>query len=821
LAENLGSIRAEIILKIDRLQQSAKKASNSIRELGNNISKEMSNAKKDIKDAFETIGVNADSAKTALIGAGVGIAGGLLAMSAGAQETEKTFRKFEAQTGLTGKELENFNKKIKDSYLKGYGEDLAEVSDTYQKYQRSLKLSAKETQKLTEGSFVLRDLYDYDIQDSLNAVTSIVKNFGVEGGKALDIVTKSAQQSGDRAGDLLDTFGEYSQQFSKLGFNAEEFAGILVRGLQDGQFNTDQLGDSVKEFGVNLLELAKEDDKNLKDIIGNKKVYSKIVKGLSKDTKNTAGTMELVNAKLKAEKDLVKRNALGTALYGTLWEELGGDAVLALTEIDGGLKDFEGSNKKANETLKGNKVTMKEVSRQLKSISDEFGTRLAPYISKAIIKLSEFLTKILDFVEANPVITKIGVAFGIVASVISTLLGVVILIYPYIQTAITVFTALSGVLGTVVGAVLAFIGTIGALPIIIGVAIVALVALIIWKWEEIKEFTISIWNSIIEFFKGLPETLKNLWNDFFDWLISFTQSTGENVNSIWEDILSFITSIPDKIYTFFTQTLPKFVGFVIGTFLKLHIKLGKEIYKTYTVYLPNLILTGLTKMYNFFTSTVPKILSKIGELAVKGTIKFLQFRNMLIQKAKEAITGAYNWIKQLPGKVISIGISAYNKAKSVGNMIKNGLINTIKTLPGKVSQIIKDAIKGVGSLGSKAYSALKNIGRNMWNGFKQGMGIHSPSYIEKAMFKINDASKAMRETLYNDIKSLKKLPNNNTLRNLAGNNITNNNSSNRRIINNFNSPLVSVGNGEKIPAGYNLGTNVYNEILKKMRGEGV
>lgn len=818
MAENLGSIRAEIILKIDKLQQNAKKASNAVKNLGNNIAKEMSNAKKDIADAFDNIGVNADSAKTALIGAGVSIAGGLLAMSAGAKDTERQFNKFEAQTGLTGDQLKEFNKVIKETYLEGYGDDLGEVTDAYQKYQRALGLSAEETKKLTEGSFVLRDLYDYDIQDSLNSVTSIVKNFGIEGGKALDIVTESARLSGDRAGDLLDTFSEYSQQFSKLGFSAEEFAGMLVRGLQDGQFNTDQLADATKEFGVNLLELAKEDDENLKSIIGNKQVYSKVVKGLEKDTKNTAGTMELVNAKLKAEKDLVKRNALGTALYGTLWEELGGDAVLALTEIDGGLKDFEGSNKKANDTLKGNSVTMKQVSRQLKEVSDEFGDRLAPYIAKAITKLSEFLNKVLDFVEANPIITKIGIAFGVLASIISTLLGVVIMIYPYIQTAIAVFTSLSGVLGTVVATIMSVVGAIGAFPIVVGVAIIALVALIIWKWEEIKEFTIMIWNSIIEFFKGLPETLKTLWNDFFEWLKSFTQSTGDNVSSIWEDILSFITSIPGKLYKFFTETLPKFVGFVIGTFIRLHIKLAIEIYKTFTVYLPQLILLGLTKMYNFFTSTVPKILYKIGELIVKGQAKFIQFKNAMIAKAKEAVTGAYNWIKKLPGKVVSTGITLYRKAKSIGNMLKNGLVNSIKTLPSKVYKIIKDAISGIGELGSKAYSALKGIGRNMWNGFKQGMGIHSPSYIEKAMFKINDASKEMRKNLYKDIESLKKLPNTNALNNLAGSNITNNN---RRIINNFNSPLVEVGAGSQIPAGYNLSTNIYDEIFKKMRGDGV
>lgn len=819
MAENLGSIKADIVLKIDGLKQGAKNAQKAVKEMGSSISSEMSNMKKDIGESFNKIGLDADTMKATLLGSSVAIAGSLVALGISAKNTEQQFSKFEAQTGLTGKELNDFKESIKETYLKGYGDDLNEVSDTYQKFQRTLKLTSDETKKLTEGSFILRDLYDYDIQDSLNSLSSLMKNFGIDGGKALDIVTKSAQMSGDRAGDLLDTFSEYSQQFSKLGFSAEQFAGMLVRGLQDGQFNTDQLGDSVKEFGVNLLELAQEDDKNLKDIIGNKKVYNNVIKNLGKDTKNTAGTMGLVNAKLKAEKDLVKRNALGTALYGTLWEELGGDAVLALTEIDGELKNFEGTNKKAGDTLKGNKVTMEQVTRQAVELANAFGDRIAPYLDKALNLASKVINKLLDFVETHPIISTIATVLGVVASALAGLLGIVIMVYPYIQTAITVFTALSGVLGTVVGTIMAVVGAIGAFPIVVGVAIIALVALIIWKWEEIKAFTIMIWNSIIDFFKGLPDTLMELWTSFLDWFSNFMVGFGEKSKSIWNSILEFIKSIPSKLFKFFTKTLPYFIGWVIGSWIKLQIKLHLLIINFFVIQLPNLILKGLNLAKRFFTEFIPKMLYKLGELIIKGQAKMIQFKNMMIAKAKEAITGAYNMLKQLPGKIINIGIQAYSKAKSTGNMIKNGLINTIKTLPSRVSQIVKDAISGVGKLGQKAYSALKSIGKNMWNGFKQGLGIHSPSYIEKAMFAINDAGFNLKKDLTSNFKSLSKLPQINDLSRLVGGGITNNNTANRNTTN-INAPLVTISDAGQLDAGLTISGGVYDEVLKKLRSGG-
>jgi hypothetical protein len=41
-------------------------------------------------------------------------------------------------------------------------------------------------------------------------------------------------------------------------------------------------------------------------------------------------------------------------------------------------------------------------------------------------------------------------------------------------------------------------------------------------------------------------------------------------------------------------------------------------------------------------------------------------------------------------------------------------------------------------LAGAAFSKAKSIGSSLWNGFKDGMGISSPSFIEKAMFAVHD-----------------------------------------------------------------------------------
>ena len=40
----------------------------------------------------------------------------------------------------------------------------------------------------------------------------------------------------------------------------------------------------------------------------------------------------------------------------------------------------------------------------------------------------------------------------------------------------------------------------------------------------------------------------------------------------------------------------------------------------------------------------------------------------------------------------------------------------------------------------RAFNAAKSFAKGLWEGFKDGLGIHSPSFIEKAMFAIQDAT---------------------------------------------------------------------------------
>lgn len=145
----------------------------------------------------------------------------------------------------------------------------------------------------------------------------------------------------------------------------------------------------------------------------------------------------------------------------------------------------------------------------------------------------------------------------------------------------------------------------------------------------------------------------------------------------------------------------------------------------------------------------------------------------LIKLFADGITGAINWISKLPnrianwlskipGTIVSWIGSAANKTRELGKVMIDGVVDIIKKLPGKVTEWFQKAIDAIGKLVRKAWNGAKEFAKGLWNGFKSGLGIHSPSFIERALFDIEDQAKATTKNLSDSISELnsnaKELP---------------------------------------------------------------
>ena len=103
---------------------------------------------------------------------------------------------------------------------------------------------------------------------------------------------------------------------------------------------------------------------------------------------------------------------------------------------------------------------------------------------------------------------------------------------------------------------------------------------------------------------------------------------------------------------------------------------------------------------------------------------------------------------------MNFGSEALTKAKEAGQNIVDGVIDTITGLTGKVWDVLTDVGSTIKNAGSNLLSSAKSAAGNLWEGFKDGIGKHSPSYLEEAMFDIVDTGKWMLDSMKSDFRTL-------------------------------------------------------------------
>ena len=259
-----------------------------------------------------------------------------------ASDLNKALNDLQSSTGMTEQEMEAYRSVMENIYNKNYGESFEDVSDAISQVVTQIgKMdSGAGLQNLTENALVLRDVFGYDVNESVRAANALMQQFGIDGDQAFNLIAQGAQKGLDFSGDFLDSINEYSVQFSKMGFSAEDMFNIFVSGAENGAFNLDKLGDAVKENAIRVLELS--DDSNA--------AFESI--GLDADVmreKFAAGGESAKEAFLQvmtglaAMEDPLEQNTTGVQLFGTMWEDLGPQVTTQLGVIQGGIDGTKNS----------------------------------------------------------------------------------------------------------------------------------------------------------------------------------------------------------------------------------------------------------------------------------------------------------------------------------------------------------------------------------------------------------------------------------------------------------------------------------------------
>lgn len=309
----------------------------------------------------------------------------------------------QASTGASAEQMKQIEEAARAVFSSGMGESFDEVARAMSTIKQVGGLDGKDLESATKNAMALGKTFDMDVNETARATSALMKNFGIDGQKAFDLIAYAAQNGANKNGDLLDTFNEYAVQYQALGFTAEQFAAHLVKGAEDGAFSIDKIGDAIKEFNIRAKDGSKSSMEAFAALgLNGQKATQMFAAG----GQSAQVAFAEVVKRLSEMEDPVARNAAGVALFGTQFEDLEVKALEGFKAIQGSLPQIEGTMQQVSRAISS------DLGSQLRIVSRSFMDLLLPAADSAAKAITEQMPKISKAMAAlAPQIEALSQAF--------------------------------------------------------------------------------------------------------------------------------------------------------------------------------------------------------------------------------------------------------------------------------------------------------------------------------------------------------------------------------------------------------------------------
>lgn len=635
-------------------------------------------------------------------------------------EYDQAANQMAASTGLVGDELANLESVMQGVYSSNFGESFEDAANAVAEVYKQTGLLGDALEATTEGAFALSDTFGYDITESARAAKAMMTNFGVSGEEAMSLIAAGAQNGLDYSGELIDSINEYSVQFAKLGFAADDMFHIFQQGAESGAWNLDKVGDAIKEFSIRAIDGSDSTTEAFKSLGMDAEDMMEIFAAGGDEA--SAAFQDVVNALIDMD-DQVQRDALGVALFGTMWEDLGVDAVAALADISDGAYDTENALEKIN-SVKYDDLdsAMEGIKRKAEvalvpaaqKVTDAF-ISIAPKVESAITAVSPYITALAE--QIGPLIENVislgEQGFGFVAEKVGELApvvsdfvqnGIVFLkdnmdtllpivsgltaafaAYKAIMLATTAVQKIKAALDakqlTMTGFLTAAQSALGAamtavnwpialIAVTIG-AVVAAIVVLIQHWDEVEAAA-----------KKLGKYLEKIWKGIKDKITKTFKQIGSTISKTWDNIKSTTAKIWNNIKASISD---------IWTAIKTSVSNAVNNVKTTISNVWEKIKSTTSSVWNSIKSTISNIWSSI-----KSSV------SNAINSVKTTVSTVWETIKTTTATV-------WETIKTTISTVWETIKTTVKTAVDNVKQTVSDVFGSLLAIMRAPFDSIVNI----------------------------------------------------------------------------------------------------------------
>lgn len=340
--------------------------------------------------------------------------------------------------------------------------------------------------------------------------------------------------------ELGDQIDELSQ---KTGVSTEVLSGYRVA--------AEQAGIPLDAFAASMGILAQ----NMVSFDAGAKETNAALASLGVETKNSDGSLKSLDAVMLAVADKFKSmedGATKAAAAKKIFGRAGMDLIPVLN------LGSEGLQKIYQDTLAAGMVFTKEgaqgaskfddsmilLKNSVQGLGGTIATNLMPALAPLITNITKIIQGLSGWIAAHPGLMKVLVPLAAAIGVLATVIGPILIMLPGLSLA---FTALTGPIGIVVGAI---------------AGLIAIGTLVVTNWTTIRDFLIgvwtgiqtaatTIWTAIIGFFGGLWTTVTGIftgaWESIKSGFVAFGVAIGETVQGFVQSIVDKFTWLWDRV----------------------------------------------------------------------------------------------------------------------------------------------------------------------------------------------------------------------------------------------------------------------------------
>ena len=464
-----------------------------------------------------------------------------------------------AATGEATDRTEQYQQVLTNIYKGGYGEDFQDIADSISQVKTQMgNLNDDELQGVTEDALALRDTFGFEVNESVRAAKMLMDQFGLSSSEAYNLIAQGAQQGLDKNGDLLDSINEYSVHFKQNGLNATDMFNTFKLGAESGAFSIDKVGDAIKEMGIRMKDGSATD--SLKAM---KLDADEITQAFGEGGEKASWAFgEVVNG-LKNIEDPIEQNQAGVAIFGTMWEDLGAEAVLSMTEVGDQFNELTDTMGQIKEVKYDDVGSMFEaLKRNVEMLVLPLGNALMPILQQVIQFIMDNMPAIEGLIsQIAPVITDLfsqllPPLMQLMQSIMPVLFNLLQQIIPFVtQIVQTILPVLVQLMNTLLPPIMQIVQTL--LPVLMQ---------LIQPLLTLLQPIITLLTPIVNLFMTLLQPLMQLISTILPPLVSLFTSIIQTILPPLQSALTGVANVLGGVFSAAFSSINNIISGVISAF---------------------------------------------------------------------------------------------------------------------------------------------------------------------------------------------------------------------------------------------------------------